>query len=479
MITTILQPYIRKTGLLGFFILYGTISSYSQQKITLKQAIDSTIQNNVQIRIAQFDADYDKENLKLAKNALYPTLNGSVAGFRLYGRSLDPTTNEFADAAVNLAQGNLFASVTLFQGFQKLNAIKQNKYLLEANLNNVKKIKNDLTLTVLTTYLQLLSNRDLLKASKRQLTIAQQELERQQKFFKVGQKTLADLSQAQAQLANSESNVVNAQNEIERATLILAQLMERRSPEAYEIVEPNAKESVELNTGVNSEEIYLKSLEQYPDILLAINKRQASEKAVAIARGTAYPTLSFGAGLSTSYSDNLRNAVTTQITGAVPIGIVQNTNATVVAPTFLTQSVAFGEQIKRNFNQVIGFTMVIPLINGSSSRIGIRKAKIRYQTALAEEELAKLNLSKVVSEAVWDVQATNKKYKANQVKYKAAADAFKVIQQRYSVGLADSQDLNIALTSVNIAEFTMIQSKYDVIFKNKLIDYYLGNQISF
>lgn len=463
-------------GFLLFAFAYCDVSA--QTKITLAQAIDSTLSNNIQIKLAQFDEATNQEDLKLAKAARYPTLNGSMSGYRLFGRTVDPTTNDFTSSAANLAQGTLYANVILFQGFQRLNQIKQNKYFLEANMNNVRKIKNDLTLSVLTGYLQVLSNRDLLAASKQQLIIAKQELNRQQKFLKVGQKTLADFSQAKSQVANAEANVTNAQNEIERSYLILAQLMEWHG-DAIEVVDPTKDQIDNLNTKYTAIDVYLKALKNYPDILVATNQRLALEKGIDIARGGALPTLSFGAGLTTSYSSNAAAAVTTQITGTVPIGIVANSNAEVLSPTYATQSIPFKDQISHNFSQVVGFSLFIPIANGFSAKINTRKAHIAYESAVATEELAKLNINKVVAEAVWDLQATNKKYKSAIVTYNSAADAFKVMQQRYSVGLVNGQDLNIAETSKNVAEFAMIQTKYDLIFKNKLIDYYLGNRISF
>jgi outer membrane protein len=452
---------------------------YAQKKVTLQQAIDSTLKNNIQIRQAQFDEELSAEDLTIAKNSLYPTLNGSVDAYRLYGRSIDPVTYAYARSGSNYAQAGLYADVTIFQGFQKINTIKQNRYLLDARKSALAKIKNDLTLSVLQDYLQLLSNRDLLTASKQQLKIAQEELDRQEKFYKVGQKTLADLSQAKAQAAAAQSNQTNAQNEMERAGLLLGQLMERRGNGSdFVAVDPPKDEIDNLNLRYNAIDVYIRSLKAYPDILLAENNTLAAEKAVDVAKGKQLPVLSVGGILNTSYSDNLRT-VGTVVTGAVPVGITQTTGETVLAPIYATNTVGLKNQLQTNVNEAVGATLTIPILNGFAAHSNVKKAKIQYQNALAAEQLAKVNISKVIAEAVWDLQATEKKFKSAQVSYKSAGDAFTVIQQRYSVGLVNSLDLNIAETQKNLAEFALIQAKYDLIFKNKLIDYYLGNEIKF
>src|ERR1700761_5023496 len=228
----------RRTSLVLSAILLNCIAVSAQHRVTLQQAIDSTIKNNIQVREARFDEELSSEDLTLAKNSLYPTLNASLDGYRLYGRSIDPVTYSYANSGSNYAQGSLVANVVLFQGFTRVNTIKQNMHLLDAKKSALAKLKNDLTLSVLENYLQVLSNRDLLAASKQQMKIAQEELDRQQKFFKVGQKTLADLSQAKAQVAAAQSNQTNAQNELERSNLLLAQLMERRgSGQDYLVVD--------------------------------------------------------------------------------------------------------------------------------------------------------------------------------------------------------------------------------------------------
>lgn len=450
----------------------------AQETITLSQAIDSTLKNNLQIKQAQYNELLSFQNVRLAKATLYPVLNSNASAFSLNGRSLDPTTYQFSTGSVISAQGSIMADVTLFQGFQKLNLIKQNKFFLEADKNNTKKVKNDLTLTVLSTYLQVLINRDLLIASKQQLELAKKQLDSEETFFKVKQKTLADLSQARSQVAGAELNVTNSKIEMDRSYLFLAQLMQRDPSIPFEVTEPGPSEMSGSNKNYSKEEVYNKSLQTFPDILLAVNNRLGYEKGIDVARGKLAPVLSLSGNLNTSYSDNRRD-ITSDISGYQPIGIVENTNQNVLVPSFNSKSISFRNQIDRNFSQAIGLTLNIPILNGLVSRINLTKSKIEYENAITTELLVKDNIKKVVAEAVWNVQASESRYQSALTTFNSAIDAFKVMQQRYTVGLVNSLDVNIAQTDRNIAEFSLIQAKYDLIFKSKLIDYYLGNPIVF
>jgi outer membrane protein len=108
----------------------------------------------------------------------------------------------------------------------------------------------------------------------------------------------------------------------------------------------------------------------------------------------------------------------------------------------------------------------------------VRKAKLSYQIADINEQLAKNTLNKTISQAVLDVKAAERKYESAQQTYQSNKDAYNVVQQRYAVGLINSLDYNTSLTTLNKSEFDMIEAKYELIFRSKIIDYYLGNPIT-
>lgn len=457
------------------------LNSRAQKVVTLAQAIDSTLQNNLQLKQAQFTEAISEADVTQAKMSLIPSVNGNVVGYKLYGNNIDLATNQPVRSSVTLGQGNLYADVTLFQGFQKLNNIKENKYKLEANRSNVQKVKNDLTLAVLSTYLRVLTNRDLYNAARQQLSVAKGQLDREQKFYNVRQKTTADLSQAKSQVANAEANVTNAQNEMERAYLYLAQLMERKTGLDFTVTNPTKGEvfNISSNKGLSLKTNYKKAVQAFPDVQIAENRRLAYERAVYVAKGLLSPRLSLAGSLSTSYSGLSRSANFSQIIGNQTIGYIEGTNTRIYAPVYAYQNVSFGDQLDRNFNQAVGLVLTIPILNGYSANVNVRKAKLDYQNAVVAEQLTKDNLNKALAEAMWDIQATEKKYKAAQATFTLAEDAFKVTTERYTVGLVSSLDVGVSETNRNSAEFALIQAKYDLLFKSKLIDYYLGNPISF
>jgi outer membrane protein len=75
------------------------------------------------------------------------------------------------------------------------------------------------------------------------------------------------------------------------------------------------------------------------------------------------------------------------------------------------------------------------------------------------------------------LNAAEKQYQSAQQTYAANKDALNVTKERYDVGLVNSLDYNTAVTTFNKSENDMIAAKYTVIFRSKIIDYYMGNAI--
>jgi len=426
----------------------------AQEVITIQQAVDNTLKNNLTIKQAQFSAAISDENLTQSKYALYPNLNASINPNLTFGRGLDQTTFQVTNQTSLYTSGNLSTNVDLFQGFAKINRIRQNKTLLEADKSNVDKVKNDLILNVVTAYLQVLYNTDLERASKEQLDIANKTLIRENALLDAGNKTLADVSQAKSQVATAELNLTNAQNALSISYLTLGQLMEMQPNQKFVVQAPLIDNVKAATSAANPEEIFNNALNIFPDIKLATLRSLAAKQAIDVAKGAYAPSLSLGAGLNTSYSYQFN------YNGANP------------------QS-SFIDQIDQRLGQSIGMSLQIPIFNGFTARSSVRRAKITYQNTLTSEQLAKNNLNKVIFQATTDLKAAESRYGSTQNAFNAQKDAFYVVEQRYNVGLVNSLDYSTAQTNRNKAEIDFIQAKYDLLFRAKVIDYYLGKQITF
>lgn len=431
-------------------LIFGA-NGQAQEVITIQQAVDRTLQNNLQIKQAELSERLSDVNLNQSKAALYPSVNANISQDLGWGRNqvasglFQNTQNYRTTAGVN-------SNVDIFNGFAKLNQIKQNKASVEASKTNTDKVKNDLTLSVITSYMQILFNKDFLKAAQQQLEVAKQQANQQQQLLDVGNKTLADVSQAKSQVATAELNVTDAQNALTISYLTLAQLMDMPSASVFEVQAPVIDQAASYSLQYNAEEIFAAAMAKFPDIKLSLANTKAAQLGVAVAKGNLYPRLSFNGSYGTTYFYSANS---------------------------LISNGSFEQQLKDNVSKGLGLSLSIPIFNGLQAKTGVKRAQINLAQVQTQEVLIKNNLNKVIYQAVADVRAAESRYRSTMNAFEAQKDAYYVIEQRYNVGLINSVDYSTALTNRNKAEIDMLQAKYDLVFKAKVIDYYLGNQIAF
>ncbi|MFC3196896.1 TolC family protein [Parapedobacter deserti] len=434
----------------------------AQRLIPVREAIHYALENNLQVKQAQFQAALSEEDLKQARSQYYPTLNAQFGGSMRFGRYFDQTTGQLVPS-VNTANGGVSTDIPIFQGFQRINQILANKNQLAAEQSNIEKVKNDLVLSVVTTYLEALTNQDLLTAAEMQLKLSQQQLEFAEANYEVGNNTLADLSQARSQVATDELNVTSAENAFELSMLNLKQLMEMNPAEEIVLEKPDIESIENVAVAYNPTAVYTEALKVQPDIRAAAFSSEAAKNNIAIARGAYYPTLGFGAGYSTSVSSVASQPIAFDPEGR-PIEYGR---------------VSFAQQLRNNESPYIGLSLNIPIFNRFQTKINVNRAKINYQNVLTNEQLVKNNLNKIINQAILDLRSAEKRYASTETAFSSARDAFEVINQRYEVGLANSVELFTAQTTMNRSEFDHIQAKYDLLFRSKVIDFYLGNEITF
>jgi len=448
------SDYIKYVSIFAFLFLgFFSLPASAQQVITLRESIELAQKNNLQVKQALFQAALTEQDVKQAKMNFYPRVNAGMDGNLRWGKSFDQLTGGLTESITSL-NGSVNASVPIFQGFQRVNEVAANKYLLLADQTNTERIQSDLVLAVVTTYLEALTNQDLLTAGKQQLTLSKEQLQAEEINFEVGNRTLADLSQAKSQVATDELNVTSAQNAYDISILDLKQLMELDPSTEIVLEQPPLPEFENITTAYSAEEVYLEAKSIYPEIKQASYNTLAAEKNIDIVKGGYYPTLSLSGGLGSGYSSADKDYTT---------GVER----------------PFHQQIDDNFSTFVGLSLSIPIFNNFQTRIAVKKAKISYENALLGERQAENNLSKVIHQAVVDLRAAEKSYYSNEQAFEASKQAFEVIKQRYEVGLANSIELNTSQTNMNKAEFDLIQAKYNLIFRSKVIDFYLGKPITF
>jgi len=462
------------------YILLFTVIPFTfvdGQKIwSLQNCIDYALANNIQVKQQQLNEQLAKISYNQSKLSLAPNLNGDASHAYNNGKTIDMYTNSFATSTVQSDNFYLSSSVTLFNGFQLLNTMKQNKINLQASQFDLDKMMNDISLNLATAYLQILYNIEILNNAKNQLDITNQQVKRTQVLFDAGTVAKGTLLTIEAQAATDELSVVNAQNNLDLSYLTLTQMLDLASTENFAIEIPKLNLDIESSVLTLPEQIYAIASAKQPEIKSAELRVQSNEIGLAIARGLRSPSLSLRGSLGTGFSGASTRLKDNTPSGYYPIGATSS-GELVYAPSYDYEKIPFNDQINNNINKTISFNLTIPIFNNWQTNATISKAKIAIQNANYSLQTAKNTLLKSIQQAYADALAARNKYKSSRKSVDALNEAYKYAEQKFDVGLLNSTDYNDAKNKLAEAESNLTQAKYEYVFRLKILDFYMGKPI--
>lgn len=451
------------------------------QTWSLEQCIEYALQNNIQIKQQELNAELSDVTLTQSKANLLPSLNGNASHTYNYGRTIDKFTNEFTTQQVLSENFSLSADVTLFSGWQNINTIQQNRYSFMAKKFDLDKMRNDVSLNIASTYLQVLFAMENRDNAQNQLGITTATVERTKKLVDAGSAARGTLLDIQSQYAVEELNLTNAQNQLDIATLSLAQLLNLPSIEGFAIVKPELNIGNENLLTATPTQIYANAVNSLPEVKSAEYGLKSAEKAVDVAWGGLSPRLSMSATYYTGYSDGRQRLLTAPaFQGYKPDGSFTSAGDTVYSPSFSNptyENIPFSDQFKDNANKSIGFNLTVPLFNRFQVKSSIDRARIQRLNAELSMESTKLQLQKNIQQAYADASAGLKKYISSQKALEATEESFKYTQQKFDVGMVNTTDFNTSKNKLNKAQSDVLQAKFEYIFKLKVLDFYQGKPL--
>jgi outer membrane protein len=464
----------------GFFFCNTFGLLVAQNSWSLKECIDYAHDHNIQIKQQKLNTEINENTLQQSKLDAFPTLNAGASHNFSFGRALDETTYEFTqNQEVQTSNFSINSSITIFDGFQKWNTIDKNRFSLLASLQDLERIKNDISLNIASAYLQILFNQELVEVSLNQLAITQQQIARTKKLVEAGSLAKGSLLEIQSQEANEELNLVNAKNQLEASYLTLTQLLELDSIGDFDIIRPEFDVFDSQEPLLSIDSTYFHAKESLPRVQGAEYNLKSQKEALDVAKGRRSPSLSLNFSYGTRYS-SIRDRIAGFDTVAAPIGYTQPEMETVYTsqPVANYENYPFMDQLQDNANTSLMFRLSIPIFNGWQTNTNISNARVGVLNARYELESVKNRLYKDIQNAHSDARAAWKKYQAAQKTVESMEESFKYTKQKFEVGLVNSVEYNTAKNNLTRAKSERLQAKYEYIFKSKILDFYKGEELT-
>lgn len=449
--------------------------SGTRYKLTLRQCVDAAINNNLLVRQSDLQMQAGKVNLHQSKANLLPDLFGSLNHGVNQGRSIDPFTNSYVNQQLTYASYSLSSGVVLFNGFQLRNLIKQNVLSYEADKMNLQQTKDNVTLNVILAYLQILNNEEQLQQSKNQAELSRRQVERLTIMNESGAIAPAELYDLKGQLASDEIAIVNNQNALNSSKLLLAQLMNVTYNSNLE-VEKITADTLTLQPDNDPAALYDISVKQLAVVKAAELRKQSALKGVQVAKGFYYPTFDLGGSLYTNYSNAATKPVPLNTVEALSGDYVNVGGSKVPVMTtrtnYASQKISYTDQFNNNYNTQVFLSIRVPILNGFNAKNRVRLAKIDLKNAEAAAETVKTQLSQNIDQAYFNMTAALEKNKTLQQQVRDFSESFRIAEVRFNAGAINQVDYLAAKNNLDRSNANLISTKYDYIFRIKIVDYY-------
>jgi len=470
------------TGKIILLLIIGIETNAQVKPWTLKECIDTAIVKNILLNQTQLTSKLNEINYDQAKANRYPDFSVTDGQSFNFGNSVNLYNDQSTRQNISSNNVALNGNITLYNGYQLKNTIKQSKYIYDAGNFDVEKIKNDITLDVVADFFQVLYSYKALEIARNQLSGTLTQVERTQKFVDAGKLAEGNLLQIQSQLATDKASVVSTENQLQLAKVTLMQLMNMPVIDNFEVDSISTKEPSFVNIN-STADIYKTSEGIMPEIKSAELKTKADETEIKIAQAISLPKLSLGGSLKTAYSSGSNLFSTTTTYQQEDIGYLQSNPADQVLgliPVTVTQkqNYPFSSQFKDNFSQGISLSLTIPVFTNYQAKYGIAKAKINLQNSQLIEQSVRDQLRKLIEQAYTDLIAAVKDYSAAQEILKSEQRSYSDLEKKYNLGLSTATDFLIEKNNYVKAQLSVIQSKFSYIFKSKIVDFYLGKPLN-
>ena len=482
--------------ILSFFFLGSSIGLFAQDPAQwdLQTCVAYAIQHNISVQQADVQARLAKLQAESAKSNQLPTINGSSGmGLRI-GRSIDPTTNGFTNTQFLYNNFGLNGGVQLFNAGKLKNNADATNLSWQASEADKQTASNDISLSVATFYLQVLSTIEQSEIAKIQIQQTKEQLSATKKRVEVGLLPELNLLELETQLANDSSTLISALSNVEQSKLSLKALLNLDAGQPFDIiVQPVDKIKMQAFADLQPDYVFTLAAQNLPNVKAAALRVKAAQKNTTVAKASFFPSLSFGYSLSTNFSNSFKYVSSYELSGfstpnaATPFINMSGTKYYVQSPVYTPVSATrtfgsawkgWGDQLNNNFGQSFGFQLSVPIFNANQSKIAYQQSKLNFKSATLQAENTQRKLKQDIYAAYSNAVVASNKLNATQKALVSAEKTFQFASKRYELGLLGTIELLNNQNNFLKAKVNFKAAQYEYVFRIKLLEFYKGEALS-
>ncbi len=430
-------------------IFYESEAQTPQDSIwTLEECVSCALEQNIQIRKSGLNNNRYEIYAEQAKAQRFPSASASAN--QNFGWSKNTMTGGSGFSGSNNSNYSLSSGITIFSGSKLTNQIRQAELDIQGGEYSLETTKESISLNILDAYLQVLYAEEQVKNSEKQIESTGSQVNLAAERLATQLISQADYAQVKSQLASEKLTLANSKSQLAIAKVNLEQLMELPVTDDFTIAHPAFPEPVNQNRIPDVRSVYETALAIKPQIKNAAVTREIAALDEKIAKAGYYPSLSASAGVSTGYNYSGTSA----------------------------ENDSYFDQLNDAIHPSAGLSLSIPIYQRRQVKTSIETAKIGYQDAELTEIDTKNQLRKNIEQACLDVTSAQIEYEASLENYRATLVSSVLSDEKFKQGIINSVDYLVSKTNLIVAESQLLQSKYNLIYSYKVLDFYSGIPLS-
>lgn len=401
---------------------------------TLKKCVQTAIDNHPEYKGAQLDWSASKARVQQAKSNFYPDLSIGLSQSGNFGRSIDRFTNNYIDQFYNSTFAIIRMAIPIFTSFRNKHLLTASRSDTKANESNIEETKNVMTLAIISTYVNVLSQAETIKNIRNQIKNDSILLGRISIRKENGLVTAIEENQLLNQLKSDELSLIDAILSYETALIELCQRMNIPMDRNL-LLEPLNLDGQFVWSDASE---IVSNLPQIKELEWQYERQEATIKAT---KALAYPNINVYGDYKTFYasSEADRN---------------------------------FTQQLNDTRNGQISLDLSIPLFAGLKIHPRVQELKVNQLALQNNLERAKLQLNQEIELAKVRYQTLQKRFNNAIYLWELANKNVQLISEQLSVGTVTIVDYLLAQNNLDRAASTLTNTKYQLIFQERILKFY-------
>ena len=463
---------------------FGARVAGAQETITFEQAVDIALDQNTDLKRAQNNARLASVITTRERMDFAPNLNVSSSGTRSFGRGFSQEEGAIINETSDFFGAEASASVNLFNGFEKVASLRQAYREEDASDLRLTRTREDIVFQVIELFTSLLQNQELAQVRNEELGVQEGLLRQVEALVEVGRRPKSDLFQQQAAFAEAKVALAEVEREVELGNTQLIQVLQLNPLEVYTFEAPSLADSLAVTAPRSYElgRLLETAFNRRTDLSAFEADVAAARYGVQAARSGYWPSLSLSVGYGSDWSSTSllpipgtgvdpRTITVTPEGGGEPVTIPvpgSGSDPEFQRPDFLNQlDTRRGGQLR--------LSLSVPLFDRLQTHANVEQAQLQARNAQYDLQDQQQLVALQVRQAVLDYQNAQTRLDATAERLQAAERAREAARRRYELGAATFVELAQANAVYVSAQSAQVQTRYDVLLAQKLIDYYTGN----